>query len=109
MEKLNTQAKKVFDAITANASSGKVYLGFSPSKWALQVKHTGTPTGGTVVLATSLNGSDFVTLATWTIGTDVNGTIIYVVDKPATFYQVTLASLSGGTSPTVSAWVAAVN
>jgi hypothetical protein len=106
---MNRPAKKALDAITADGSGVATYLGYSAKNWALQVKHTGTPTGGTVVLSTSLNGVDFVTLATWTIGTDVNGTIIYAVDKPATFYKVTLANLLGGTSPTVSAWVAAVN
>lgn len=65
-------------------------------------------TGGTVNLQGSLDGTNYFTIATLTIGTDASGKIVFAVDKPARYVRVNAASLAGGTNPTVSAYVVAV-
>lgn len=98
----------VLAAITANGSAVFDFVE-TRSVAAMQVALTGAPSGGTVVLTASLDGVTFdaTALATFTIGTDTSGKIISVVDKPFRVLKATLASLAGGTAPTVTATVAA--
>lgn len=98
----------LFNAITANATSGWLPVVGCRGNFSIQYVLTGTPTGGTVVLEGSNNSVTAVptVLATLTIGTDASGEMKFVVDKPVAFIRAKLASLTGGTSPTVSVWVA---
>lgn len=74
--------------------------------FAMQVVHTGLPTTITVELEGTINGTHWVTLATWT--NLAPGDIVFVVDKPVAQVRANLTALLGGTSPTVSAWIIAV-
>jgi hypothetical protein len=98
----------LLNGVTANTTGDwKPVLGCR--SFSMQVVLTGTPTGGTVVLEGSNDGTNAIptVLATFTIGTDANFEAKYCVDKPVAFIRAKLASLSGGTAPTVSAKVAA--
>lgn len=78
--------------------------------FSIQVVYTGSPSGGVITLEGSNDGSNAVptVLAIFTIGTDANGEMKFVVDKPVAFVRAKLASLSGGTAPTVSAKIVGV-
>jgi hypothetical protein len=95
----------VLNAVTANATA-TVNLGIPHSTWSMQVVLTGSPSGGTITLAPSLDGTNMdpaaAGVAQFTIGTDASGTIKYVTGKPFTAFTVTLAGLTGGTMPTVT-------
>ncbi len=99
----------VLDTVTSNQTSPVTVLGSFHSKLSLQVVigGSGSPTG-TVSLQGSLDGVNFDVanaLATFTIGTDTSGAIKYSIDKPVFAYRVVLASLAGGTKPTITATV----
>ena len=96
------------DRATANVTGPVAKLATVHSKLSMQVVLTGSPSGGTVTLQGSLDGINFdatTALATFTIGTDTSGAIKFSIDKPVSAYRVVLASLAGGTSPTVTATV----
>lgn len=97
----------LLDGVTAD-TTGAWKTAFGCRTFSMQVVLTGTPTGGVVTLEGSNDGSNAIptALATFTIGTDANLEAKYVVDKPVAFVRAKLASLAGGTSPTVSAKVA---
>lgn len=104
----NVAPQASLNAATANGSGSVIDLGTCCRSFALQVVLTGGPSGGTVTLVGSLDGTNFdAALATFTIGTDASGVIKYVVDKPLRYVKAVLAGLTGGTSPTVTANVAA--
>jgi hypothetical protein len=100
------------NAVTANGSSSVISYGSPRRNLSMQTILTGSPTGGTVTLYGSLDGTNFDTtstgLAQFTIGTDASGAIKFVVDKPVMAVKVTLASLAGGTAPTITANVIAM-
>jgi len=101
---------RALDAVAANVNGPVTNLSGAHAKLAMQVLLTGAPTGGTVTLQGSLDGTNFDTsgtgLAQFTIGTDASGAIKFAIDKPVSFYRVALAGLAGGTNPTVTAIVA---
>lgn len=98
----------LLDGVTADVNGAwKTVAGFKD--FSMQVVLTGSPTGGTITLESSNDGSNAAPtpLMTFVIGSDTNLEINYVIDKPVAFVRATLAGLAGGTSPTVSAKVVA--
>lgn len=97
------------DSLLINAAAtgrGPIrFLGPNRGVYSLQVKQTGGATGVVVTLDGSNNGTDFFTIGTWTLASQSNNDIIFVVDKPIAYAQANLTTLSGGTTPTVSAWL----
>lgn len=98
----------LLNAVTGNTTSPWHLV--LAGTYSLQVVLTGSPSGGTVTLEGSNNGStaDTTAAATFTIGTDASGVTKFVVDKPYAYIRAKLASLTGGTNPTVSAFFAAI-
>lgn len=76
--------------------------------YSFQVTVAGTPSAGTISLQGSNNGINAAStaLATFVIGTDTNNDLKYVVDKPVAFVRASIGALTGGASPSVSAWIA---
>lgn len=106
-----TRAMGSLVAATANGDGETVGAGRAYKTWAMQVVLGGgaVPTGGTVKLHLSFDGINWSEpVATFTIGTTVNKDIVFAVDKPAIYAKAVLASLSGGTNPTVSAKIVGV-
>jgi hypothetical protein len=99
------------NAVTANGTSTTVALGAARSSVSLQVILGGSviATGGTVSLYGSIDGTHFdpAPLIVWTIGTQSSGNIEYSTGKPIVAFNAILAGLTGGTSPTVTAFAAA--
>lgn len=95
----------------AVAADGTLTLnnGVARSKWSLQCIIGGT--GSPVVLVDlylSINGTDWWKVGSWsTAGGQVSGDIVSFVDKLACAAYCKLTTLSGGTTPSVDAWVAA--
>jgi hypothetical protein len=80
---------------------GTVYRTFG-----LQVTATGSPTGLVCRLEGSIDGTNYFTLATWDITAPLtSGAIVFAVDKPVTKVRANLTTLSGGTAPTVTAYI----
>lgn len=93
------------NAVTADDDGGGVNVS-GYQTLAMQVVLTGSPTGGTVTLELSLDGTNWdATSTVFTIGTDTSGDIKFSTDTPAEFARAKLASLAGGTSPTVTALI----
>lgn len=65
---------------------------------------------GTVALELSNDGTNWAPTdaATFTIGTSVNKDFVWATGKPALYARAVLASLTGGTNPTVTATIVAV-
>ena len=99
---------KLLNAVTATgASTSSLSTGKAHSSWGLQVKHTGTPTTCVVVVQGSNNASDWFTVLTWTAASETNGDVVFATGKPCLYARLNLTTLSGGSSPTVSAWLSA--
>ena len=77
---------------------------------ALQVILGGTlaPTTAVVNLEGTLDGQNWFSLAQWTKASQASGDIVFAVDKPVAQVRANLASLAGGTAPTVSANILSV-
>lgn len=101
-------AAKSLDAVTANANGSAIDLEVAARTHGMQVVLTGGPTGGTVTLQGTLDGTNWFALATFTIGTDASGDIKFAVDTPVQQVRAVLAGLAGGISPTVTAWIGSV-
>lgn len=93
-------------AVTANGNGTGVNLGTTHKDWSVQVNTTGSPTGYSVQAQWSLDG------AAWTnLGAAVTNAApgnISVTNVPAIWVRANLASLAGGTSPTVTCLIAAM-
>lgn len=98
---------KSLDAVTATGEgTAASFGGHVRSTHAIQVSATGSPTGLVVKLQGSLNGTNWFTLATWDITAPLaSGDMLFVTGKPVNQVRADCTTLSGGTSPTVSAWV----
>ncbi len=74
--------------------------------WGLQVITTGSPAACVVELWLSINGINWWKVGQWSMaGGQASGDLVAFIDKPAIAAYCKLATLSGGTSPTVDAWV----
>lgn len=106
--------KTVLNLATVNTGSTGLPnhdFGIMHTSIALQVVLGGTvpATGGVITVYGSLDGVNYdpTPLATWTVGTQVSGNIVVATGKGFIYVNCQLASLAGGTSPTVNAVVAA--
>ena len=90
----------VTSTFTAAASGTTQFTGFPVSKFALQIKNTGTLTAWNIVVEGSLDGTDFTTLATHVNGTNADGATVWVVDRPVLYWRLrcTSITLGGGTN-----------
>jgi len=75
------------------------------STFTMQTVVTGAPTAVSVTLEGSLDGSNWTTIAT---STSTTGDQQYAVDKPQTYVRANLGTLTGGTSPVVTVYLAAL-
>ena len=98
-------ASKSLSAVTATGAGSTIDFGVPVRTATLQTVVTGSPTTVACTLQGSNDGSNWVTLAT---STSTTGDAQYSVDKPFRFLRANLGTLTGGTAPTVTAWVAAV-
>lgn len=88
--------------------------GVTYKDWALQVVLTGSPAAAIVVLEVCLdyNPNDptsghWTTVATWDVtAPHASGDIVQQLAKLGGYARANLTTLTGGTSPTVSAWIA---
>lgn len=95
-------------AATATGAGPWIALPEPLCKHAIQVLLGGTVAATTAVvdLEGSLDGASAFKLGTWTKASQASGDIIFAIDKPVPFIRANLSSLSGGTAPTVTAYVA---
>jgi hypothetical protein len=75
------------------------------SKYGLQVAITGGPSAVTVRLQGSIDGTGWADIGSYSATSD--GTT-FIVDKPVRYARLNLSTLTGGSSPTVTASVIAV-
>jgi hypothetical protein len=80
------------------------FLGVLPSVFAFDILITGSPSGVTVLLEGSLDGTNWFTMET-VAGT--SDSLNFSVDKPVRFVRANLTVLTGGSSPTVAVGIAA--
>ncbi len=105
----NVSPATSLSAVAANGNGTTIDFGTCVRTFSLQTLLTGTPTGGTVVLQLSNDGTNWsptITGSTFTIGAQVSGEMVFVSDKPARYARAVLAGLTGGTSPTVTTRIA---
>jgi len=69
----------------------------------VQIVTTGSPTGLVVDLEGSIDGENYVQIATHNAIT--LGNMFHVADKGVTYVRPNVTTLSGGTSPTVTVYV----
>ena len=77
-----------------------------PEMMSFQTVITGAPTGVTVTLEGSLDGTNFFLMDTTTLAT---GEIRFISYKPVMYVRAKLTVLTGGTAPTVTVLFLAVN
>lgn len=94
-------------ATATGAGTSQAYT-FARQAFALQVTSTGTPTAVIVNLEASLDGSHWFKVGAWNSTLQTTGDIVFVSDAPCYTIRANLATLTGGTSPTVTATVAAI-
>lgn len=95
---------KSLDAVTATGAGDVLSFDKPRSPLALQVAVTGAPSSAVVSLQASLDG------VTWSDVTGIQGagaTNLGGSDFLALFLRANLVELTGGTSPTVTAFIAA--
>ena len=94
------------NAVTATGAGAAIDLGVTRTKFTMQTTVTGAPTAVSVTLQGSLDGVNWSTLAT---STSTTGDQQYAIDRPVRFVRTNLGTLTGGTSPTVTTFIAASN
>jgi hypothetical protein len=92
-----------FLKLTATGTSAVCELEQICKVFTMQTVATGGATVS-ITLQGSLDGTNWTTLAT---STSATGDQQYAVDKPQKYLRVNLGTLTGGTAPTVTAYVAA--
>jgi hypothetical protein len=99
-------AFKLLDAATGTGASASLALRKIVEGHTVQINITGSPTAVTVDIEGSLDNSNWsrvltsaMSAAELTAGTS----IAHVEDKPVRFVRLNLITLTGGTSPTVTA------
>lgn len=90
-------------AATATGPGATVDLGVVRSVHTMQTVVTGAPSGVTVNLEGSLTGGAWVTLAS---STSTTGDVQTASGKAVRYVRANLATLTGGTGPTVTAYIA---
>lgn len=96
------------NGVTTTGAGTEFSPGFAPKAVSMQVRATGSPTACIVKLeGTNNGGQDWFTMATWDITTETSGDNVTVTNVPVTSMRANLTTLTGGTSPTVTAHIAA--
>ena len=102
------KALQLLAAVTGTGAGTAADLGVARGKFGLQVSHTGDPTAVIVDLEGSIDGTNWFALGTWDEASVNSGDIVFITDKPVTQIRGNLTTLTGGTTPPVSAWAAPV-
>lgn len=100
------KALQLLDAATGTGAGTALDLGVARRSFGFQVSHTGDPSAVIVDLEGSIDGSNWFVLGTWDETSINSGDIVFVVDKPVTQIRGNLTTLTGGTTPAVTAWAA---
>jgi len=99
-------ATTLLSAVTG-AGAGTIKKSAYPMQHhALSITITGSPTTIVVDLEGSVDGTNFVALGTKTFSAGEKTAafaLLFVIDKPVTYVQANVTTLSGGSSPTVTA------
>ena len=94
-------AFRSLDAVTSTGTSDTLIFRQVPETWTVQTTTTGTPTTVTIDVEGSMDGETFHQVAQHTVsGT---GDLFHVVNTPLRYIRLNLTTLTGGTSPTVTA------
>lgn len=96
---------KSLAAVTSTGAGTAVDFRVPARTVTIQTVVTGSPASVSCTLQGSNDGATWVTVAT---STSTTGDAQYSVDKPFRFFRANLGTLTGGTAPTVTAWVAGV-
>lgn len=105
-----TPAMTSLSAVTANGNGTAFNMKTAARDYTLAVSTTGSPTGWSVQLQGSLDGTNWASIGaavTQATGSAAFGALS-VTGAPWTQVRAVLSGLTGGTSPTVTAIVAAV-
>ena len=106
-ELVKSAAATSLAAVTATGAGTATYLGSVRANHAIQVTYTSNPTAVAVNLEGSLDGTNWRTLGSWSIaGGQASGDIVWITGKAAIWVRANLATLTGGTSPAVTATIA---
>ena len=89
-----------WSAMTATGTTAALPLPYGFSQHTLQILVTGSPSGCTVNLDGSLDGTHWFDLSGGQ--TCTSNTMFHVVSKPVAYVRGDLTALSGGSSPTVT-------
>jgi len=98
---------RAYKSLSAATGTGVGSAKGGARTWAMDVIVTGAPSAVTVLLEGSVDGG-----ATWRTLTTMNtaaGARVEAPDKPATKIRANLTVLTGGTTPTVTAWIVGVD
>lgn len=99
-----------FTALSANESTNHISVELPNHQYAREFTVTTAVTGGPsdadITLDGSLDGTTFFDLS-GTITAHAAASMTHIVNKPVKFVRATLASLTGGTSPTITVRVVA--
>lgn len=95
----------LLNAATSTGAGTAADLDFVRGTFTMATVVTGAPSAVSVTLQGSLDGVTFQTLAT---STSTTGDQQWQVDKPQRYLRANLATLTGGTSPTVTVRAAAI-
>lgn len=93
------------NAATGTGAGTALDFGVPVSAATIQTIVTGAPATVSCTLQGSLDGINWVVLAT---SSSTTGDMQHAVDKPVRWLRANLATLTGGTAPTVTAWIAGV-
>lgn len=95
----------ILNKAAATGAGSAVDLGFARGTFTTQTVVTGAPASVSCKLQGSLDGTNWSDLTT---STSTTGDQQYAVDKPQKYVRANLGTLTGGTAPTVTVYVAAI-
>lgn len=100
---------KSLDAATAAGSGAAVAFDTPKTDFGVQFNITGSPSTAPVSVKLSIDGVNWVEVATMDVGGLNPAVQLYSFDEQYVFtaVRVDLTALTGGSSPAVTAWVAA--
>ena len=108
MPVLNFAGAKSIDAALATGA-GTAFSCEGCKSYGIQVVLGGTvvATGCVVVVQGTLDGTNYFTIGTWTLASQSDKDIVFIIDKPCQKIRANCTTLSGGTAPTVTAYLSA--
>jgi hypothetical protein len=102
---VGTTAMQSLSSVTVTGPGTSFNLTNARANLGLQVACTGSPTTVLINLEGSLEGTHWFTLAH---SSNISGEIVFASNVPVIWLRANLTTLTGGSSPTVSAWLVAV-